>query len=116
MEPLIGEQTELPELETKKSALASDLHYLIHAGHVVEFHDGSLDLPLSVKQDSGPASSENDASKAPTVASSQIRSAEASSEKVSEEAVKQSESPRKESEVVSGPAAQSPSSEPGLKP
>jgi hypothetical protein len=25
--------------------LASDLHWLISAGHVIEFNDGSLDLP-----------------------------------------------------------------------
>jgi len=35
--------------ETTRSALASDLHWLIHAGHVIEFHDGTLDLPY-VKQ------------------------------------------------------------------
>jgi hypothetical protein len=33
------------ETETRKMALASDLHWLISAGHVVEFNDGSLDLP-----------------------------------------------------------------------
>jgi hypothetical protein len=33
----------------RKEAIASDLHYLIHAGHVIEFHDGTLDLPLSPK-------------------------------------------------------------------
>ncbi len=32
--------------ETSRSALASDLHWLIHAGHVIEFHDGKLDLPF----------------------------------------------------------------------
>jgi hypothetical protein len=31
--------------ERAKLALASDLHWLIHEGHVVEFNDGSLDLP-----------------------------------------------------------------------
>jgi hypothetical protein len=33
------------EGETRKLALASDLHWLIAAGHVIEFNDGSLDLP-----------------------------------------------------------------------
>ncbi len=28
-----------------KTSLASDLHWLIRSGHVIEFHDGSLDLP-----------------------------------------------------------------------
>ncbi len=44
---LLGEDHESPELLAKKAALASDLHYLIHAGNVIEFHDGTLDLPLS---------------------------------------------------------------------
>ncbi len=30
----------------KKEALAADLHYLIHVGHVVEFQNGALELPL----------------------------------------------------------------------
>jgi hypothetical protein len=33
------------EAELRKMALASDLHWLISAGHVIEFNDGSLDLP-----------------------------------------------------------------------
>ena len=36
-----------PDAEAQKAALATDLHYLIHAGHVIEFHDGILDLPLA---------------------------------------------------------------------
>ncbi|MDB6153279.1 MAG: hypothetical protein JWL90_1732 [Chthoniobacteraceae bacterium] len=46
---LLGDEHESPELLPKKSVLASDLHYLIHAGNVIEFHDGTLDLPLSPK-------------------------------------------------------------------
>jgi len=37
---LVGE-----ELERAKLTLASDLHWLIGEGHVIEFNDGSLDLP-----------------------------------------------------------------------
>jgi hypothetical protein len=33
------------EAESKKLALASDLRWLISEGHVIEFNDGSLDLP-----------------------------------------------------------------------
>ena len=36
---------ESEERERKKMALASDLHWLIGEGHVIEFNDGSLDLP-----------------------------------------------------------------------
>lgn len=31
--------------ESKKLALASDLHWLVREGHVIEFSDGALDLP-----------------------------------------------------------------------
>ncbi len=33
------------DAEKKKLALASDLHWLISEGHVIEFNDGALDLP-----------------------------------------------------------------------
>jgi hypothetical protein len=33
------------ELESRKLALASDLRWLIGEGYVIEFNDGSLDLP-----------------------------------------------------------------------
>ncbi|HKP05334.1 MAG TPA: hypothetical protein VJU77_18440 [Chthoniobacterales bacterium] len=37
--------TEAAELEKAKMTLASDLHWLIGEGYVIEFNDGSLDLP-----------------------------------------------------------------------
>lgn len=46
---LLGENHEAPDFAQRKAALAGDLHYLVHAGHVIEFHDGTLDLPLSPK-------------------------------------------------------------------
>lgn len=46
---ILGDHHERPEAAAKKAALAADLHYLIHAGHVIEFHDGTLELPLSAK-------------------------------------------------------------------
>jgi hypothetical protein len=36
---------EQPDLEKAKMTLASDLHWLIREGYVIEFNDGSLDLP-----------------------------------------------------------------------
>jgi hypothetical protein len=33
------------DAESRKLALASDLHWLISEGYVIEFNDGSLDLP-----------------------------------------------------------------------
>ena len=44
-EKLIGPDTEVVEAEKRKLALASDLHWMIRQGHVIEFNDGSLDLP-----------------------------------------------------------------------
>jgi hypothetical protein len=35
------------DLEKAKMTLASDLHWLIREGYVIEFNDGSLDLPRS---------------------------------------------------------------------
>jgi hypothetical protein len=46
---LLGQQHDSPDLAARKSALASDLHYLIVAGHVIEFADGALELPLPPK-------------------------------------------------------------------
>jgi hypothetical protein len=46
---LLGEHHESPDLAPRKAALASDLHYLILAGHVIEFSDGTLELPLAPK-------------------------------------------------------------------
>ncbi len=40
--PAEGEQV---EVERVKRSLASDLHWLIHEGYVIEFNDGTLDLP-----------------------------------------------------------------------
>ena len=44
-EKFIGPNTEVAEAEKTKLALASDLHWMIREGHVIEFNDGSLDLP-----------------------------------------------------------------------
>src|SRR5437764_4211945 len=44
-EKFIGPDTEVTEAEKTKLALASDLHWMIREGHVIEFNDGSLDLP-----------------------------------------------------------------------
>jgi hypothetical protein len=46
---LLGEHFEAPEKVAEKTALATDLHYLLLAGHVIEFVDGRLDLPLPPK-------------------------------------------------------------------
>lgn len=40
-------EADFPKL---KAALASDLHWLIGSGHVIEFHDGTFELPLAPKE------------------------------------------------------------------
>ncbi|PYK66918.1 MAG: hypothetical protein DME45_11385 [Verrucomicrobia bacterium] len=42
---MIAPQTEPAETEKTKLSLASDLHWMIREGHVIEFNEGSLDLP-----------------------------------------------------------------------
>ena len=44
-EKLIAPEIELVEAEKTKLSLASDLHWMIREGHVIEFNEGSLDLP-----------------------------------------------------------------------
>jgi hypothetical protein len=51
---ILGEGHELPDAAPRKEALAADLHYLIRIGHVIEFADGSFDLPLSPKGETPP--------------------------------------------------------------
>lgn len=46
---ILGENVDAPELVERKTALAGDLRYLVHAGHVIEFQDATLDLPLAPK-------------------------------------------------------------------
>jgi hypothetical protein len=44
---ILGETQDTPEATARKADLASDLHYLIHEGQVIEFSDGALELPLA---------------------------------------------------------------------
>ena len=44
-EKLIAPETEPAEAEKTKLSLASDLHWMIREGRIIEFNDGSLDLP-----------------------------------------------------------------------
>ncbi|MBV9657649.1 MAG: hypothetical protein JO295_06015 [Verrucomicrobia bacterium] len=55
-----------------KAALAADLRYLVQAGHVIEFHNGTIDLPLSPKPKETPlAPAAPNAAPARTAASSE---------------------------------------------
>jgi hypothetical protein len=51
--------TETPELGPEASAIISDLHWLVHQGHVIEFANGTLEtakkpVPKPLKPDSAP--------------------------------------------------------------
>lgn len=50
---ILGQHFEAPEKLEEKTALAADLHYLLIAGHVIEFADGRLDVPLPPKGEQG---------------------------------------------------------------
>ena len=41
-----------------KAALASDLRFLVQSGHLIEFHNGTFDLPLPPRSKEGAASNE----------------------------------------------------------
>jgi hypothetical protein len=100
---LLGEQAESAELESKKSALASDLHYLIHAGHVIEFHDGGLDLPLSPKQEAGPSPGEKEVSTDPGAVAAANPPSESSGTEVAAETRNEPETLHEEPAVLSVP-------------
>ena len=44
--------------ESRRLALASDLRWLINEGHLIEFNDGSLDLPRTKRRPQEAVSSE----------------------------------------------------------
>jgi hypothetical protein len=61
VDPSKGVEAAVPaadEIERAKMALASDLLWLISSGHVIEFNDGSLDLPRAKVKKETPAAAE----------------------------------------------------------
>jgi len=91
---LLGENFDAPEKAQEKTNLAADLHYLLLAGHVIEFVDGRLDLPLPPKAQAEAAKEEAE---------------EAHAEGASEAAVVEAEAPTAHS--TPEPAADEPTSE-----
>lgn len=73
---ILGElPPDAPESVEARQKLASDLHYLIHLGYVVEMQNGSLELPPSKKEQD--QKRETDGSKAGPTAADPRRSAAA---------------------------------------
>jgi len=93
---LLGENFEAPEKAPEKTALATDLHYLLIAGHVIEFADGRLDVPLPPKSATEPAGKAGAAAPAEAAAVEETAGAEG------EESI--AESPISEAPVAEAPA------------
>ena len=91
---LVGDQNRDgsgPEYAQAKTNLASDLLWLAKAGHVIEFSDGTLDLPLSPKSPEQKVATESGPSVVLPAAASGVAEAESDSVKAEhEELVEQS--------------------------
>src|SRR5438105_9774760 len=105
-EKLIGLDTEVAEAEKTKLALASDLHWMIREGHVVEFNDGSLDLPRAKppKKEAGEVTAE-------PAAATEAATTETATESVAEPAAAVAETSTtttEPAEIITEPAPSAP--------
>jgi hypothetical protein len=85
---LLGEESRgasSPEYAQAKTNLASDLLWLAKAGHVIEFSDGTLDLPLSPKAPEQKGPTEGVAATAQTATESAVSEEETDLEKAEHE-------------------------------
>src|SRR5947207_9241687 len=98
-EQLAPASAEPADREKAKLALASDLHWLVSEGYVIEFNDGSLDLPRTKPPPAANAVEEKSAA-AVTDAPNES-SAEKTPEGVTED--REVEVPQSQSEVVTTP-------------
>jgi hypothetical protein len=62
---ILGDQHDSPDAAPRKEQLASDLHYLIHTGHVIEFSNGMLELPLAPQAPQDKSAGTKPATRAP---------------------------------------------------
>ena len=105
-EKLIGPDTEVAEGEKTKLALASDLHWMIREGHVIEFNDGSLDLPRAKapKREAGEVTAE-------PAAATEAATTETATESVAEPAAAVAETSTtttEPAEIITEPAPSAP--------
>ena len=84
-----------------KAAMASDLHWLIGSGHVIEFHDGILGLPLAPKEED--AEARNSGKPEP-----KEEKAVAEASVAAETSVEAAEAPVVETPVVEAPVVEAP--------
>lgn len=103
---ILGEHHEAPEAAPRKEQLAADLHYLIHSGHVIEFSNGMLELPLA-PQAKPPTPGAKPAPGAPAEATEAAESSESAGEGADEstaiEAVETETAPETSAEVAAEP-------------
>jgi hypothetical protein len=68
------------ESESRKLGLASDLHWLIREGYVIEFNDGSLDLPRAKSTATKPSDEKQSATAPSNVEAENVTAAEPATE------------------------------------
>ena len=68
-----------------KAALAADLRFLVQSGHIIEFHNGTFDLPLPPKPKEEPNAPRSVAKQKPTAAAESVEVAETADEPESAE-------------------------------
>jgi len=111
---LLKAHEEEPEFPKLKAALAADLHWLIGSGHIIEFHDGTFELPLAPKEvakeeaEKGTPSAEEALGEAP-VAEAPVAEAPVAEAPVAEAPV--AEAPVAEAPVAEAPVAEAPVAE-----
>ena len=120
-----------PEFAKLKGAIISDLHWLVQSGHVIEFHDGTFDLPLLPKDLAKEAQGREDAGAeekpragaAPQEAAEEVHAVESPAIETPageieaqaaepEVAVAEAEAPVEEAPITETPVAEIPAEEP----
>jgi hypothetical protein len=103
-EQLAPAGAEPADLEKAKLALASDLHWLVSEGYVIEFNDGSLDLPRTKQPPAAQAAEEKPAAAVtdrPNESSADVQLAgEKTAEAVTEEREVEVPQPKTEADPV----------------
>ncbi|MGC3991552.1 MAG: hypothetical protein QM796_18060 [Chthoniobacteraceae bacterium] len=109
---LLPENHEDPEFPRLKSALAADFHWLVQSGHLIEFQDGKLDLPLQREAGGAGHSAKDEADELEAHAEPVEASAEAAAPAPAPEVVTEVTAPEAsapaEAAVVEPPAPEAP--------
>ena len=103
-----NESGEAEDAERKKLALASDLHWLIGEGHVIEFNDGALDLPRMKPPPRAKAASPNGNAQVAAATNEPVTETPAAEEAAVVETVAEQPAPMKDGDAVSDSTESSP--------